>query len=58
MLKNISNLGSVVTKTEQKTITGGRAAQQCVCEYQFAFCNSTYPDSYTNFNACMEEGDC
>ena len=57
MLKNISNLGSVVTKTEQKTITGGRLAVKD-CAKLFELCDMIYPESYNNFNSCMTNGGC
>lgn len=53
MLKNISNLGSVVTKTEQKTITGGRAQD---CTKRFDLCDMINPNNHDNFIKCM--GDC
>ncbi len=58
MLKDISNLGSVVTKTEQKLITGGRAMNSCNCGTQYFFCNEAHPDSYNGFAGCMDDAGC
>ncbi|WP_428740540.1 hypothetical protein [Tenacibaculum sp.] len=40
MLKSISNIGSVLNKSEQKSITGGFTS---ICPREGLSCNSQYP---------------
>lgn len=60
MLKNISNLGTTLNKTEQQSISGGRAQSvQSIshggsCE---DFCCAGDPSGGENYNNCMANCD-
>lgn len=55
MLKNISNIGSVLNKAEQKSIIGGCPSNEFDrCDER---CPEGYADSHNCFTECMD-GDC
>ena len=47
MLKNISNLGTTLSKEQQKTINGGSGPGTCTCQYwdlhSWIACSAAYP---------------
>lgn len=55
MLKNISKLGSVLNRNQQKEISGGRADSKC--DYTFHFCHNHY-DSDEDYMFCMRTLGC
>lgn len=57
MLKKISNLGSSLSKVEQRSINGGRA-QEPDCAAAFVGCDASYPNNHTYFENCMTSLGC
>ncbi len=55
MLKNISNLGTTLNKTDQKSINGGAIND---CAHIYSKCDRLYPNSHSDFSACMSRGGC
>ncbi len=55
MLKNISKMGSVLNKSAQKSISGGKAATDCMSHAHF--CNDAH-ESNSAYYQCMASCGC